>query len=92
MKTTLRVTYFSGETADYTAAAPEWAKWERQTGNSITQAEEKIGVWDLLFLAYNAMKRELAGKPVKPFEVWCDTVESVSSESTDSPKATPPVA
>lgn len=92
MKTTLRVTYFSGETADYLAAAPEWAKWERQTGNSITQAEEKIGIWDLLFLAYNAMKRELAGKPVKPFEVWCETVENVSSESGDNPKATPPVA
>lgn len=89
MKTVITVQYFSGESAEYLAAAPEWSKWEQKTGYSITQAEEKIGIWDLLFLGYNAMKREAAGKPVKPFEVWCDTVESVGSEKPENPKATP---
>lgn len=92
MKATLRVTYFSGETADYTAAAPEWAKWEQKTGKSIQVFEDIVGIWDLLFLGYNAMKREIAGQPVKPFEVWCETVESVKSIKVDDPKATPPVA
>lgn len=92
MKATLRVTYFSGETADYTAAAPEWSKWEQKTGKSIQVFEDIVGIWDLLFLGYNAMKRELAGNPVKPFEVWCETVESITSVKGDNPKATPPVA
>lgn len=92
MKTTLKIEYFSGEAVEYTAAAPEWAKWEQKTGKSVQVAESVIGIWDLLFLAYNAMKREKAGSPVKPFEVWIETVSSVSSEAGDDPKATPPEA
>jgi hypothetical protein len=30
--------------------------------------KRKIGISDLLFLAYNSMKREAAGKPVKPMK------------------------
>jgi hypothetical protein len=43
-------------------------------------------------LAYNAKKRELAGQPIKPYEVWCDTVDDIRSEEVDSPKVTPPEA
>jgi hypothetical protein len=92
MKSALIIEYFSGEVAEYTAAAPEWAKWEMKTGKSVQQAEEEVGIWDMLFLAYNAMKREKAGQPVKPFEVWIDTVETIRSGKTDSPKVTPPEA
>ena len=92
MKTILKIEYFSGEAVDYLAAAPEWAKWEQKTGKSVQVASESIGIWDLLFLAYNAMKREKAGSPVKPFEVWIETVSDVSSEAGDNPKATPPEA
>jgi ERCC4-related helicase len=53
----------------------------------IQQAQEKIGIADLMFLAYHAMKRESAGKPVKPFDVWCETVADVSTGDND-PKAT----
>ncbi len=43
----------------------KWAKWEKQTGNIIGQASEKLGIWDLMFLAYHAHKREVAGsKPI----------------------------
>jgi len=45
------------------------------------------GFSDLLFLAYHAMKRESAGKPVKPFEVWMETVTDVAT-GDDSPKVT----
>lgn len=92
MKTILKIEYFSGEVAEYTAAAPEWAKWEQKTGKSVQVASEVIGIWDLLFLGYNAMKREKAGQPVKTFEVWIETVSSISSEAGDLPKATPPEA
>jgi hypothetical protein len=36
-----------------------------------------MGISDLMFLAYHAHKREAAGKPVKAFDVWCETVADV---------------
>ena len=86
MKTAITIEFQSGEVATYIAAPPEWMKWENKTGKTIQQANE-IGISDLLFLAYNAMKRENAGKPVKPFEVWAETVSDVSFGNQD-PKAT----
>ena len=86
MKTAITIEFQSGEVATYIAAPPEWMKWENKSGKTIQQADE-IGISDLLFLAYNAMKRENAGKPVKPFEVWAETVSDVSFGDQD-PKAT----
>jgi hypothetical protein len=83
MKVAITIEYSSGESATFIAAPPEWAKWEQKTGNTIQQAQDKIGVSDLLFLAYNAMKREAAGKPVKPYEAWIETVADISTESQD---------
>jgi len=64
MKLQINIEYNSGEQAIYVAQPPEFAKWEKQTGNIISQASEKIGMWDLMFLAYNAHKREFVGKPI----------------------------
>lgn len=86
MKLPITIEYNSGEQATYVAAPPEWAKWEKQSGKTISQASEAIGVWDLMFLAYHAYKRELAGKPVKAFEVWMETVADVIAGDAD-PKA-----
>ena len=89
MNLLLTITYNSGEEVTYNAKAPEWAKWEKETGFTISQAKEKLGVWDLMFLAWNANKRENAGKPIKPFDVWMDTVsEIVSKVGGADPKAT----
>jgi hypothetical protein len=87
MKLPIKIEYNSGEEATYIAAPPEWAKWEKQTGKTISQASSSIGVWDLLFLAYNAHKRELAGKPIKAFDIWMDTVADVNAGDSD-PKVT----
>ncbi len=89
MKTHITIEYTSGETVTYVAAPPEWAKWENKTGFTIQQVEEKLGISDLLFLAYHAMKREAGGKPVKPYEGWCDTVADIQTGNPESPKATP---
>ena len=35
------------------------------------------------------MKRESGGKPVKPYEAWCETVGEVTVGEDQSPKATP---
>ena len=89
MKLPITIEYMSGDSATYTAQPPEWAKWENKTGYTISQAQERIGISDLLFLAWNAMKREAGGKPVKPFEIWCETVSDVRTGDED-PKVTPP--
>ena len=87
MKLNIEVEYFSGEVATYVAATPEWSKWESKTSKTIQDAET-IGINDLLFLGYQAMKREAAGTPIKPYEVWIETVAEVSASSAN-PKAIP---
>ena len=88
MKIELEVTYSSGEVATYVAANPEWVKWERKFETTVNEAESKLGLEGLNFLAYHAMKREAAGSPVKPYEIWIETVEEISSKKSD-PKAGP---
>jgi len=88
MRLPIQIEYVDGILSTYTAQPPEWAKWENKTGFTISQAQEKIGISDLLFLAYHAMKRESAGKPVKPYEAWMETVVEVKVGEGESPKAT----
>ena len=77
MKLPITIEYSSGEQATYIAQPPEWAKWENQTGNTSGQAQDKMGISDLMFLAYHAHKREAGGKPVKPYDAWMETVTDV---------------
>jgi hypothetical protein len=88
MKLNIAITYQTGEAATYTAAPPEWQKWEQKTGFTIQQVEEKLGISDLLFLAYHAMKREAGGKPIKGYEIWCEGVADIEAGAAD-PKVTP---
>ena len=88
MKLPITIEYSSGEQATYIAQPPEWAKWEKQTGNTIGQAQDKMGISDLMFLAYNAHKREAAGKPVKPLDIWTEGIAEVIVGEAN-PKATP---
>jgi hypothetical protein len=88
MKLAITIEYNSGDQATYTAQPPEWAKWEKMSGHTISQAQEKMGISDLMFLAYHAHKREAAGKPVKPYEAWCETITDVIVGDV-APKATP---
>jgi hypothetical protein len=87
MKLPITIEYTSGEQATYVAQPPEWAKWERDRGVTISQAQDKMGISDLMFLAYHAHKREAAGKPVKSFDIWSETVADVIVGDA-SPKAT----
>ena len=80
MKSEITITYNSGDQATYVAQPPEYAKWEKATGKSLN---ELGGVWDIMFLAYNAMKREAAGKPVKTFEIWMETVADIEVVNRD---------
>ena len=87
MKLPITIEYNSGESETYSAQPPEFVKWEQKTGFTIQQIQEKLGLSDLLFLAYHAMKREAAGKPVKSIEIWMETVTDVTT-GDDSPKVT----
>ena len=87
MKLPITIEYNSGEQVTYVAQPPEWQKWEKQTGHTIAQAQEKMGISDLMFLAYIAHKRAAAGKPVKAYDVWCETITDVIVGDA-SPKAT----
>lgn len=86
MKLAITIEYNGGIIETYVAQPPEWAKWESKTGFTIQQAQDKVGISDLMFLAYHAMKRNEAGKPVKPFDVWMETVVDVTTGDND-PKA-----
>jgi hypothetical protein len=86
MKLPITIEYTSGDSEIYTAQPPEWMRWEKLTGFTIGQAQEKMGISDLMFLAYHAMKREAGGKAVKPYEIWCEGVLDVKVGDSD-PKA-----
>ena len=87
MKLELEVTYLSGEVSTYIAANPEFVKWERKFSATVNELDTKLGLEGLNFLAYSAMKREAAGKPVKPIDVWTETVANVEVGNSD-PKVT----
>ena len=90
MKLPITIEYTSGNSETYTAQPPEWARWEQKTGFIISQAQDKIGIGDLMFLAYYAMKREAAGKPVKSFEIWSETVSEITVGDEQAPKVMSP--
>ena len=83
MKLPILIEFTSGEKETYVAQPPEWAKWEKAVSKTISQVQDSIGIWDLMFLAYHAMKREAGGKPVKSFEVWMETVAEVTVLDAD---------
>ncbi len=62
---------------------PDFAKWELATKKTIS---EFSGIYDILFIAHSAMKREAAGKPVKPLEAWMESIVDVEV-GDDNPKA-----
>ena len=87
MKLPITIEYQDGVQATYIAAPPEWVKWEKNTGKTISHAQSNIGISDLVFLAYHAMKREAGSKPVKPLDVWTETIAEVIV-GDENPKAT----
>ena len=89
MKLQITIEYQNGTAETYTAQPPEFARWETKTGFTISQMQDKVGISDLMFLAYNAMKRESAGKPVKALEIWMETVSEVTVGETENPKVIP---
>ena len=62
MKLPITISYNSGEEVTYVAQPPEWQKWEQKTGNIIGQAQEKMGISDLMFWHTTHIKEKLLVK------------------------------
>ena len=93
LKLKITIEYNSGESQSIVTNPVDWAKLEKAVGKSVTEIGEKIAVWDILFLAHQAIKRTSAPKPTKVFEQWLDTVADFEIEKdTTDPKATNAVA
>ena len=88
MKLGIMVTYHSGESESVLVLPPEWIKWETKTSRKITDvANDALGLSDLAFLAYSAIKRTKVGQPLKPYETWIETIADLDVEVTQNPKA-----
>ena len=83
MKKAITITYQDGTQATYIAYPPDFTKWEMSTKKNIS---EFSGMYDILWVAHSAMKREAAGMPVKSFEAWIESIVDIDVD-TDSPKA-----
>lgn len=83
MKKEITITYASGDQATYVAYPPDFTRWEMATKKSIAQFS---GMYDVLFVAHSAMKRESAGSPVKPLEIWMESIVDIEV-GKDNPKA-----
>lgn len=89
MRLGITVTYHSGEQESATVLPPEWIKWETKTGRKISDvANDLLGISDLAFLAYSALKREKAGSPIKAYEAWIETIADLEIQANDRPKVT----
>ena len=84
MQKAITITYSTGDQATLVAYPPDFAKWEKAEKKSIS---EFSGMWDILYVAHSAYKREAAGKPTKPLEIWMESIIDVTV-GDDSPKAT----
>lgn len=85
MKKSITIEYSSGEKVTAVAFPPDFARWEMTTKKPIS---EFSGMWDILFIAHSALKREAAGKTFKPFDIWMESVIDIEVDEAD-PKAIP---
>ena len=80
MQREITIKYQSGDSAVVTAYPPDFARWEKATGKAIAEIS---GLWDILYIAHSAYRREQAGRAVKPFESWMDDIADVSVGGDD---------
>jgi hypothetical protein len=83
MQQNITIKYNDGSEETYQVRPPDYAKWEMTTKKVISQFG---GMWDILFVSHNAMKRESGGKPIKPLDVWMENIADVEVGDAD-PKA-----
>jgi hypothetical protein len=83
MQQHITIKYNDGSEDTYLVRPPDYAKWEMITKKVISNFG---GMWDILFVAHSAMKREAGGKTTKPLEIWMESVADIEVGGED-PKA-----
>jgi hypothetical protein len=71
MQKEITIKYTDGSETTYMVRPPDYARWEMTTKKVISQFS---GVWDILFVAHSAMKRDAGGKPTKSLDIWMESV------------------
>jgi hypothetical protein len=74
MQQQITIKYTDGTEANYMVRPPDYARWEMATKKVISQFG---GMWDILYVAHSAMKREAGGKPTKTLDQWMESVDDV---------------
>jgi len=80
MQQQITIKYIDGSETTYMVRPPDYARWEMATKKVISQFG---GMYDILYVAHSAMKRDAGGKPVKPLEVWMESVADVEVGDAD---------
>ena len=80
MQQLITIKYNDGSETAYQVRPPDYAKWEMATKKTIS---EFSGMWDILFVAHSAMKRDAAGTPTKSLDIWMETVADVEVGGED---------
>ena len=83
MQQNITIKYNDGSEQTYQVRPPDYARWEMATKKVISQFG---GMYDILYVSHSAMKRDSGGKPIKPLDVWMETVADVEVGDAD-PKA-----
>jgi len=74
MQQDITIKYQDGSETTYTVRPPDYARWEMTTKKVISQFG---GMWDILYVAHLAYKRDAGSKTTKPFEAWMESVSDV---------------
>lgn len=80
MQQNITIKYNDGTEEQYQVRPPDYARWEMATKKVISQFG---GMWDILFVAHSAMKRDAGGKPTKSLDIWMENVADVEVGSED---------
>ena len=80
MQQNITIKYNDGSEQTYQVRPPDYARWEMTTKKVISQFG---GMYDILFVAHSAMKRDAGGKPVKPLDIWMENVADVEVGDAD---------
>lgn len=85
MRAGIKITFQDNTSAEVVALVPDFVAWERHSKRKTSDLSNGIGVEDLAFLGWSALKRS---EPQAAFEKWIETVAEIEMGSTEPPKAT----
>lgn len=85
MKLELKITTTDNQVFEVVCGVADFIAWERQSKLKTSDLANGIGVEDMAYLAYSAIKR--SGEKVKPFDGWINEIDEIEAIETD-PKAT----